>query len=472
MEALQAGRDEESGFTLIELVVVVAIMPILVGAMTAALMSIISFQPQVSNKLSDSGDAQVLSTNFDKDVTGATMVTGAANATNPPPCGPGTQVLGLLYGSDSGTNNINSEVSYSIVTTGNGANAVNDLYRNVCQVSGTSPNLTNSLTSSLLVSHHVVSTSGSGTPAATVACTSATAAACSGTPAAWQSGWVSVAQVTSVSLPLTYAASNYTQTPTAAPRSGINSGSGGSINTPTYNCGFATAGTGTYASSLCFFDFTAWNTQTGTTPCGNGGLQLTDGISGTPFTMSFCVTVTGTSVAAASIPTYTNPPTSEAFLGNNGFYTGIPGNPALYQTAGGTTTVTISNIQVQGTSGPATNWSLVTGDAESTDSGEYLIWNAGWSGSTIPANQQVFSLIDNSPTSAIGNACANPNAGTGLNVGNGLTGVGTATVECQASVDSDKTGTVMLSAPAPTSLTTTMHGSGLEAMFIGILLPA
>ena len=67
-----------------------------------------------------------------------------------------------------------------------------------------------------------------------------------------------------------------------------------------------------------------------------------------------------------------------------------------------------------------------------------LTWTAGWSASTtIPANQ-VFSLIPNSPTSAIGNACANPTAGSGLTVGNGLTGVGTSSVECQASVSSSR----------------------------------
>ena len=74
-----------------------------------------------------------------------------------------------------------------------------------------------------------------------------------------------------------------------------------------------------------------------------------------------------------------------------------------------------------------------------------------------PGGQQVFTLVDNSATSAIGNACANPTAGSGLTVGNGLSGVGTNSVECQASVSSDKTGTVMISAPAPSSLTD-LHG--------------
>ena len=45
------------------------------------------------------------------------------------------------------------------------------------------------------------------------------------------------------------------------------------------------------------------------------------------------------------------------------------------------------------------------------------------------------------------------------------------TVKCASSVTSDKTGTLMLEAQAPTSLTVTMKGAGLEAVFVGVLLP-
>ncbi len=457
-----AARDDEAGFTLIELIVVVAIMPILVGAMTAALLSILSFTPTITNRLSDSGDAQVLSTYFNRDVQGATLITTDASSTSPAPCGTGTQLLGIQYG--NGT-----EVSYSLVTQG--TPATQNLLRNVCQTSGTG----STFTGSTVVSRNVVSQSGSGPPAAVITCSVPTAPACGGSPNASQ-GWAKVAQIESVTLPLTYASSSYKQTLLAAPSAGINASGGATLTTAPYSCGFATAGTGTYASTLCFMDFTAWNnwinSDTGT-PCAGGGLQVTDGIAGTPFTMSFCLSTSGGPIVAAAIPTYTDPPTSEAFLGNNGFYTGIPGNPALYQNQEGTTSnVTISNIQVLGSNGvPATNWNLVTGDAESTDNGESQTWTAGWNaGSSIPANQQVFTLIDNSPTSAIGNACANPTAGTGLTPGNGLSGIGTNSVECQASVSSDKTGTVMISAPAPTSLTVNLVGTGLEAMFMGILL--
>ncbi len=439
---------DESGFTLIELIVVVAILPVVVGGLAAGLLSIISIQPSITNRLSDSGDAQVVSTSFDKDVQSAQMITTAAGAT---PCGPGTQILGLQNGT--------AQVSYSLITQGAGAGAVQSLVRNACN--------NGALSSSVVVSHNVVNPSpGGGNPVATVTCSVSTAPACTGSPPAVQTTWVSVAEVDNVSLPLTYVASSYTQNLLAVPIGGTNSGTTTNVNAPVYSCGFATQDTGTYASTLCFMDFTAYNTHTGTA-CGNGGLEISEGITNTPFTMSFCLTATGGPVAGTSIPTYTDPPTSEAFLGNNGFYTGIPGNPALYQTTEGTnSTITITNIQVLGSGGvPATNWQLVTGDAESTDQGESIQWTAGWSPtSTVPLAAQIFAQIPNSPTSAEGNACADPTPGSGL------TGLGTNSVTCAASVSSDKTGTPMISAPAPSSLTAYMVGTGLEAIFVGLLL--
>jgi hypothetical protein len=197
-------------------------------------------------------------------------------------------------------------------------------------------------------------------------------------------------------------------------------------------------------------------------------------IANTPYPWTFCLKVTGTAVQPSIIPTYFSPPTSEAFLGNNGFYTGIPGNPALYQTGGGTTTASIIDIQVLDSNGnPATGWELATGDAESTDQGESMVWSAAWSSqSAVPSAQQILTLLPNSQNSPYGNACAYPGASyPDAPAGVDLQGLNTTSVTCAANVSSDKTGTVMLEAPAPTSLTVTMFGSGLEAMFLGLLLP-
>jgi hypothetical protein len=237
---------------------------------------------------------------------------------------------------------------------------------------------------------------------------------------------------------------------------------------------------------LCFVDFSPYDDTPVPCPGSPGYQAIAAGIVGTPFTLSFCIkvssakggapisgaltapvpygTIHGTTtgggfngVSAVSIPTYTDPPVSEAFLGNNDFYTGVPGNPALYsEVEGSTTTIQVIDIKVLDAVGnPATGWGLVTGDAESTDAGESMTW----------ASDKPLSLIPNSPTSAIGNACAAPASP------DGLTGVGTTMVECTATKDSDKTGTVMLQAPTPQTLTVTMVGAGLQAVFLGLLLP-
>jgi hypothetical protein len=218
-------------------------------------------------------------------------------------------------------------------------------------------------------------------------------------------------------------------------------------------------------------------------------------IVNTPYTMTFCLAVASQAsngqplvgsttavnggitdvgfddITAVPLPTYYNPPTSQAFLGNSvggtSFYTGVPGSPALYTVVeGSTSTVTISNIQVLDAGGnPATDWELVTGDAESTDPGESITWSTGAGGPNL-------NLIPNglSPMSDVGNACGStaPSYNT-----NDLTGIGSSTVECKApsNQQGEKTGTVMLEALTPSTLTATMVGSGRQAMFLGLLLP-
>src|ERR1700693_2400923 len=70
-------RDEK-GFTLIELIIVVSVIPIIVGAISAGLIAVISLQNTVSSRLADTSDAQVVSSTFIKDVQSATFITTSA----------------------------------------------------------------------------------------------------------------------------------------------------------------------------------------------------------------------------------------------------------------------------------------------------------------------------------------------------------------------------------------------------------
>ena len=161
------------------------------------------------------------------------------------------------------------------------------------------------------------------------------------------------------------------------------------------------------------------------------------------YRITFNLHTAGDPVVARSLPTY-----SAAFLGNNGHYMDVPGKPALNQTKeGSTTTATLDDIRVTGPGGgPETGYAFVGADAESTDAGESITWT-----SNTP-----LKLI-----SPIGNAC---------NSGTRLTGVGTTTVKCSATVSNTKTGTPMLAAEAPTSFAQQMVGSGLQGVAFGVLV--
>jgi prepilin-type N-terminal cleavage/methylation domain-containing protein len=545
----EAEARNEAGFTLIELIIVTLIIPIIVGAITLALVSIFSLQTGTASRVSDSADAQVVSSNFETDVQNASLITSDSSGGSPQcvpasPVAGGTQVLGLQSPANGGT-----VISYEDVANGNGGRS---LMRYVCQggantspvsASAVSTNVPINQTVNITCDSTLASAQTSGStyttlnvtplPAAVVAgdniqvssggstetyvAGAATAGVISltvGSPSpasspgfaigaqvvdttSWaanncgaNSSWISTASVTAVKFATAGAGETpYPYTLVAVPRPSSTPSQPTTVTTPNSNCVFAT-GSGTYTSSLCFVDFSSWNSYTGTSSsqCQGNGLAMSAGITNTSYTLTFClnvqsvVTATGASVsgsigtnagyngvAAVSFPTY-----PEAFLGNNGFYTvSSTQHPALYQqnsSVGKTTTVSITNIEVSDTNDgtPATGWELVTGDAETTDASESITWST--SNPNTPLN-----LLPNTPASPIGDACSNPVSPSGLSGVSVVTYVGSQTVECQSSTSDTsqaRSGTVMLESPAPTQLTVTMVGTGLEAMFLGVLLPS
>jgi hypothetical protein len=408
----------------------VVVLPLVIGAIAAGLVAVFSLQSGVSNRLSDSGDAQVVSAYYETDVQSAQQLTVSNTA---PQCGTGSQLLGFEWSYNPQTSTYQTVVSYVEKATG----STYSLIRQYCSSGiSTTPTSSTTISSDLLDSQPppVISPVSDNTSAS--------------------QGWISTQSVTKVAFVMTEPRSNYTYTLAAVPKSNLPPSELGSASTgsPTASCGFATPGTGTYAATLCFIDFSSYNQSLATS---GSGQNFSVAITGTPFTISFNLATSGGTVVPHSFPTY-----SGSFFGNNGFYTGVPNNPALYQNTQGTTsTLTFTNFQVTDSRGvPATNWELVTGDAETTDKGESITWSS----------DQDLNLIPNSPTSPVGNACMSvaPEINSQY-----LTGIGTQTVECSATESSDKTGTVLLDALTPQSLTVKMVGSGLEAVFVGLLLP-
>lgn len=445
------------------------ILPIVVAAIATGLIAVFSIQGSVSTRVADSGDAQLVSQNFVPDVQSALQVTTDASASQ---CGPGTQLLGLESNLNDETNVYETEVSYVEVNEG----ATYALIREDCSAGPSS-----TPTRSTIVSFNVEA----NLPAPTVYTGSNQTVY-----VAAESGWVPAVNVTDIQFsliePETHG-TNYTYTLSAIPETSSPPSSAGApiVADTTTTCGFAatnggSVSNGTYAQTLCFVDFASYNATDAAYPnCQTFVASIPGGD-----TLSFCMSESGNQpMFASALPTY-----PEAFMGNTlknaegvsePFYTalGCPDStppetssggptpscidPAMYQTDSGfgpTNTLDFTNITVTTPTGsPATGWEWVSADAETTDSNEYITWTSN----------EVLNLLDNSPGSPYGDTCNNePNW-------NGPQGLGTTQVTCESGsqeTSSTKTGTPMVEALTPTSMTITMKGAGLEGIAVGLLL--
>ena len=82
----------------------------------------------------------------------------------------------------------------------------------------------------------------------------------------------------------------------------------------TTSCGFAAAGSGSLASSLCFVDFSPL-TGNNLLAAEEGCLEISVTLPGS-YIMYFCLGIAGAPLYATSLPTY-----EYAYLGNSGTYT-------------------------------------------------------------------------------------------------------------------------------------------------------
>jgi prepilin-type N-terminal cleavage/methylation domain-containing protein len=488
------GRDD-AGFTLIELIIVVAILPIVVGGIAVALLSVFGLQNQTNNRVGDSNDELYSSTTFNKDVQSAEQI----ETVSTPACGSAeqTQLLGLQWALNS-AGTYTTVVSYvTVPVTAPNGTTTTSLVRQIC-TSGAST----TPTQTRVISHDVGSPTLTFNPTGFIAI-----------PTSWQS----THGLYGVTMNITAPGSTYTYTLSGLPSAGSSTGQVSQINQQPNpaGCNLASLGTGTYANVLCFADFSSFTDPSAATGCQQMNLSIAD----SPDFLQFCVIATPrNTVRPQSIPTYYDPggsDDSEAYLGNNGFYTGIAGQPALSQrsqpnfctnnctftgTNGANTVITFTNIEVTNAVGqPVTNWTLVTGDAESTDTNGWLEFQ----------NSSVnWSILPNTASSLWGNSCydgSNPNnqgvlqwtgpAPTAASVGtpsNGPPSAANATtlaigaaptyatsakgILCESDTQLNKTGALMVAAPepanssAPQNVTVTLQGEGYQAIFLGVLL--
>jgi len=459
----------DEGFTLVELLIVVTVLPLIIGALSAGLIAVFSLQSSVSNRLGDTADSQVISSMFENDVQSAASVSTAPSDTAGQ-CGPASQVqlLGLASNANVSQGGYETIVSYAEVQNGTSWNLV----RQFCSAGySTSPNSSTTISYNLEQPCTVLITTACQEPPTIYETTGAVANPLSWTPVLNTSTPTQNVEKIEFALAAphaTEAGGAYQYTLTAIPAASSPAVSaGGSPITPstTTGCNFASAGTGTYASTMCLVDFSSL-TGNNMLAAQQGCLEMSVALPGGS-TLYFCLGITGVSVAPKALPTW-----SDAFLGNScagstscstgtPFYTGISGQPALYQTGGGSTTITISQLSVINAQGvPATGWEVVGADAESTDMGESISWTSS-TPLTILNNNESYDT----PSDPVGNAC---NSGVGLTETTSDLSV-TCAVPSNVNIGL-KTGTAMVWATTPKTWTTTLVGGGLQAMAFGLLL--
>jgi hypothetical protein len=468
---------------LVELLIVMIVVPIIIGAMSVSLMSVFSLQSSVASRLGGSADSQVVTTNFAADVQGAVQITTSSTQTQ---CGTGTQVMGIILGHISGSS---QQISYvEVLASGSSYNLV----RNLCSDVG---NLSTPISSRILaydIDQPCSATVTSNCQSPPVAYNNSTVVSTT----SWvytQSLSPTIHGITTVTFDLVAPKSSYLYTASAEPLGADSTIANQLGSTATGNsCGFALPGTGYYATQLCFFDFTSYFAS-GAIP---NNTPITEYVPG-GYKFTADLTVTGdTNVVAANFPTY-----QYAFLGNaiggSAFYSGVgcptsdpttyvvggvtygtPSciSPAIYQNGGGTTTVTLSNIKLTTVTGAlATGYELVTADAETTDVGESHTWTSNLG----------FNQVPDTSTSPEGDACSSADS-NGNPVGGGdMTPnpiSNSTSVFCGSTYQagSTRTGTLMLDVAPPSSGTgmngstqiqDVMVGTGLQGVSFGLLLP-
>lgn len=185
--------------------------------------------------------------------------------------------------------------------------------------------------------------------------------------------------------------------------------------------------------SYCWLDFAGYVDATARSAAGqNFSYTLTDGS-----VMQFNLKVSGAAVVAATSPSW-----SGSAFGNSAF-TGIGGRPVIYQSAAGTTTVTISGLTITPpVAGTVTSYMLVAADAESSNDGETL---------RFQTNGGDWQLLDL--------------AGNGTNYPT-YTGLGSSSFTITGVPGT--VGSQIVGSANATSLTTTLVGGGLQGAIFAV----
>jgi uncharacterized repeat protein (TIGR01451 family) len=232
-------------------------------------------------------------------------------------------------------------------------------------------------------------------------------------------------------------------------------------------CDYAQSGSGTYADTICWIDFSAFDNTAARSPAGQpmsislpGGYTATFNVQARPVPgmvdISSCI-------EAEAVPFFTAPAAWP--LGGRG-YTGIAGKPGLLNTNGVSTPaelpfplfcrtpnsgadLILANIQVTRAGQPVSGYGIASTESEATIAPEGIVWNA----------DTPLTKLDQFPANATG-GCIN----------NKVTGFGTTTVTCANAVGGNPYGTTIVFAESPTTFSTaSIRPSGILGTAYGFV---
>jgi prepilin-type N-terminal cleavage/methylation domain-containing protein len=451
--------QRDDGFTLVELLITLTILPLVIGALSLGIIAVFSLNGSTSNRFADTSDSQVVASTYQNDVQSAGYISTDSNSS--PQCGAGTglQLLALESVPNQKTGDFQTVISYVAVSTG----TTYSLDRLYCTDGSTTP------ASSTTLAFNLPSPTSASAPLAppTVVCSSgASPSVCSTSGQQWTQGFVAAQDISTVTFNVTEpestasgSASSYNFVLAASPAASTSFNSGGVASTPAAICE-TTVGlaNGPDAGGLCFIDFsglTQNDIAVAESPDSCYNMSVAIGASDI---LHFCLGISSNNanegVVATPLPADTN-----AGLGNT-VYAGVGGDPALYMnpyiSTGTTLTMSLSgfNLVNAATGQPVTNWTFMSADAETTNGIEYINWTSN----------NPISIV---PDAAAG--AANPD-GDACQVSGG----GTTTVTCQNGPSSESvplTGAAMVSVSGTNLSSLTVNMNNYQAIAFGMFLP-
>jgi len=198
---------DESGMTLIEILIVLVILPIVVGGIAVAMITTLKDQSGIQTKLSDSTDSVVASSYYSRDIQSADAITTSASPSTPPLCiasgeAGAMPILSAEWANASST----TVVSYYYWTPPGAGPPPTELVRWSCQGSASPIRA---------VMSHNLATPPTGTSLATLTCVAAPTCNSYAGPG----GWIPTSDITSANIAVTQS-SGYQFTLTGSPLTG------------------------------------------------------------------------------------------------------------------------------------------------------------------------------------------------------------------------------------------------------------